>query len=229
MRSHRIQKTVLKDTAYTFDGEFSLFRNFTVVYQDRSSKGKFIELPDYTKPDDNDTSLIYGKKAVEDFSEEIKYQRRAHLKGKDSDNKPAPSTFYVDLGYEADPTNTDDTKKYKCVTVMFDYKLINNDSELEEKIAIIVQVKDLEDPEDVTKVINLQIKDLDLDSDVTEYLFRFTRGLEWGSETHGILDCNPNDSVNKGVYFTLNAPFNENINWGNRIDKRLPILAYRIY
>ena len=86
-------------------------------------------------------------------------------------------------------------------------------------------------PEDIAKekVINLQIKDLDLDSDVTEYLFRFTRGLEWGSETHGILDCNPNDSVNKGVYFTLNAPFNENINWGNRIDKRLPIFAYRIY
>lgn len=228
MRSHRIQKTVFKDTpSYTFSGDFSLFRNFTVKYQGNETNKQFIELPVYTQLDasksnednpDNDKYYIYGKKAVEDFSEEIKYQRRAHLK------KTEASKFQVDLGYEADPENTAEVKNYKCVTITFDYKLIG--TALEEKIIISVKV---EDPEDTSKTIDLQIKDLDLDSDVTEYLFRFTRGLEWGSETHGILDCNPNDSVNKGVYFTLNAPFNENINWGNRIDKRLPIFAYRIY
>ena len=36
-------------------------------------------------------------------------------------------------------------------------------------------------------------------------------------------------SVNKGVYFTLNAPFNEVIGWDTQENKkRMPIIAYRI-
>ena len=222
MRSHRIQKTAFRDPvapSYSISEDFifSKFENYQIKYQ----SGNFIVLPDYTEPAGNDTSLIYGKKAVEDFSEELKYQRRAHLKLVDSSsNKPKASKFQVDLGYAS--KTEDNTTKYQCVSVIFNYIVTGSGQEqtLEEKITIQFETANDE---------KLQIDDLDLDSDVTEYLFRFTRGLEWGSETHGILDCNPNESVNKGVYFTLNAPFNENIVWSTTSDKRIPIIAYRIF
>lgn len=223
MRSHRIQKTAFRDPIpanYTVSDDFvfSKFRKYGIKYQ----SGDFIELPKYTNPsDDVNTNLIYGRKAVEDFSEELKYQRRAHLKLVDSSNKPKASKFQVDLGYIS--KTEDNTTTYQCVSVIFNYIVTGStgNETLEEKI--IIQF------ETTTNDEKLQIKDLDLDSDVTEYLFRFTRGLEWGSETHGILDCNPNESVNKGVYFTLNAPFNENIDWSATSDKRVPIIAYRIF
>ena len=222
MRSHRIQKTAFRDPVasnYTISDDFvfSKFEYYEIKYQ----SGNFIELPDYTKPaSDVSTDIIYGKKAVEDFSEELKYQRRAHFKLVDQNNKPKASKFQVDLGYIAH--TEDSTTKYQCVSVIFDYIVTGSgqNQTLEEKIIIQFETKDNQ---------KLQIKDLDLDSDVTEYLFRFTRGLEWGSETHGILDCNPNESINKGVYFTLNAPFNENIDWSTTSDKRVPIVAYRIF
>ena len=100
MRSHRIQKAVFKDTPnYTFTGDFSLFREFTVKYQEEETNKKFTELPVYTQPATDATNtttdeyLIYGKKAVEDFSEEIKYQRRAHLK------KLMLLVYYLDLPF----------------------------------------------------------------------------------------------------------------------------------
>ena len=219
MRSHRIQKTALKNvtaTSYTFSEDFifSKFEKYEVVYKGNEDDKEFIELPVYTKPTGTDTSLIYGKKAVEDFSEEIKYQRRAHLK------KTEASKFQVDLGYFAHTEGN--TTTYQCVSVIFNYIVTGSgqNQTLEEKVTIQFETVDNQ---------KLQINDLDLDSDVTEYLFRFTRGLEWGSETHGILDCNPNESINKGVYFTLNAPFNENIDWNHNSDKRIPIVAYRIF
>ena len=72
--------------------------------------------------------------------------------------------------------------------------------------------------------MELVCDNLTLDSDVTDYLYRFTRGSDWGCETVGILDFNPNQSVNKGVYFTLNAPFNTNMGWIG--DVRKPIYGY---
>lgn len=230
MRSHRIQKTAFRDPATTSysiseDFVFSKFEKYEISFQGDEGNKTFTKLPVYTKPADSATNtttdeyLIYGKKAVEDFSEELKYQRRAHLK-KTENNKPKASKFQVDLGYSSKEAN--DTTTYQCVSIIFSYNVIGStgNETLEEKITIqFVEIGGKK----------LQIDELDLDSDVTEYLFRFTRGLEWGSETHGILDCNPNESINKGVYFTLNAPFNENIDWSSTSDKRNPIYAYRIF
>lgn len=213
MRSHRIQKTAFKDEATTYstseDFIFSKFEKYEIMYQEDDTDNKFIELQVYKTPTDN----IYGRKAVEDFSEELKFQRRSHLKTKTA------STFQVDLGYSSKLNG--ENKTYQCVSIIFNYILTGAapNQTIEEKVTIQFET---------TKNQKLQIDGLDLDSDVTEYLFRFTRGLEWGSETHGILDCNPNESVNKGVYFTLNAPFNENIDWSTTSDKRVPIMAYRI-
>lgn len=230
MRSHRIQKTAFKDpvtTSYSVskDFVFSKFEKYGIKYQGNETNKNFVKLPNYTKPANDATNttedeyLIYGKKAVEDFSEELKYQRRAHLKLVEN-NKPKASKFQVDLGYNSKTEGNATT--YQCVSVIFNYIVTGTapNETLEEKIIIQFETTENE---------KLQIDDLDLDSDVTEYLFRFTRGLEWGSETHGILDCNPNESINKGVYFTLNAPFNENIDWSLNSDKRNPIIAYRIF
>ena len=213
MRSHRIQKSAFKaGETYTFSDDFifSKFEFYDIKAKENDTTNPFIPLPTYTKPDD-DATEIYGKKEIEEFSEELKYQRRNHLKKLSSSNET--SSFKVDLAYFKPEDN-----KYKCVTLVFNYKYGTRENS--EKVTI-----EFETVNDET----LQIKDLDLDSDITEYLFRFTRGLSWGSETHGILDCNPNESVNKGVYFTLNAPFNEVIDWDTQENKkRMPILAYRI-
>ena len=215
MRSHRIQKSAFKagETSYTFadDFIFSKFEFYEIKGKENDTANPFTALPTYTELDDDTDTEIYGKKEIEEFSEELKYQRRNHLKSLSSSN--ATSSFQVDLAYA-----TTEDSKYKCVTLIFNYEL--KESEKIEKATIQFET--------TTNDEKLQIKDLDLDSDITEYLFRFTRGLSWGSETHGILDCNPNESVNKGVYFTLNAPFNEIIGWNPVNDKRVPILAYRI-
>lgn len=191
MRSHRIQKSAFKaGETYTFSDDFifSKFKFYTVKLKENDTANPFIPLPIYTETTD-DTTEIYGKKEIEEFSEELKYQRRNHLKKLSSSNET--SSFKVDLAYLKNEDN-----KYACVTLIFNYKYGTRENS--EKVTIEFE----------TDKETLQIKDLDLDSDITEYLFRFTRGLSWGSETHGILDCNPNESINKGVYFTLNAPFN---------------------
>lgn len=216
MRSHRIQKKAFtegNETNYSISENFvfSKFEKYEIAYKGDTTNNKFTKLPNYSKPSGSDD--IDGSKEVEDFSEELKYQRRTHLKTKTA------SKFQVDLGY-ASKTEGNVTE-YQCVSIIFNYTVKGQGSEqtLEEKVTIQFEAGDQK----------LQIDGLDLDSDITEYLFRFTRGLDWGSETHGILDCNPNESVNKGVYFTLNAPFNENINWSSTSDKRVLIIAYRIF
>ena len=219
MRSHGIQKKAFtegNETNYSTSDNFvfSKFEKYEIIYKGNETNKEFTDLPNYSKPTDTDTDDIDGSKKVEDFSEELKFQRRSHLKTKTA------SKFQVDLGYSSKIESN--ATQYQCVSIIFSYVLKGQGTEqtIEEKVTIQFET---------TGNQKLQIDGLDLDSDITEYLFRFTRGLDWGSETHGILDCNPNESVNKGVYFTLNAPFNENINWSSTSDKRVPIIAYRIF
>lgn len=220
MRSHRTQKKMLKDATATVsfadDFIFSKYQTYTVKEEDATG---FKTLGAYVKPADSalagSSIADAGIKAISDFSEELKWQRRGCIK--DNQNK----TITVNLAYLKT-----DSGKYKCVNLIFTYKQTNNgaaDSEADEEAEINVEVID---PDDDTKTLTLKTPPLTLDSDITEYLFRFTKGLSWGSVTYGILDCNPNESVNKGIYLTLNAPFNGSIEWGDEVRKL--ILAYKL-
>ena len=218
MRSQRLQKVPLKKEAtkgITVDDNlrFSKFEFMNVTLQD-TTDGDFQTITEYIQS----TSLT-GLSEVQTFSEEIKYRRLQcfkEMKSEDTTNKK----FEVDLAYE----QVED--KYKCVRLVFSYT--RDESTIKETAEIQVFAEDKPEPgmtgEDI-KHYQLTVKDLDLDSDVTDYLFRFTKGLTWGSETYAILDCNPNLAINKGIYLTLNVPFESNIAWGS--NKRKLIIAYR--
>ena len=99
MRSHRIQKSAFKDEpSYTFadDLMFSKFEFYDIKTKENDTANPFTPLPTYNKPND-DATEIYGKKEIEEFSEELKYQRRNHLKKLSSSNET--SSFQVDLAF----------------------------------------------------------------------------------------------------------------------------------
>lgn len=217
MRSQRLQKVPLKKEAtkgivVDTDLRFSKFEFMNVTLQENTNDS-FQTITEYIQS----TSLT-GLSEVQTFSEEIKYRRLQcfkEMKSSDTLN----TKFEVDLAYE----QVDN--KYKCVRLVFLYT--RDESAVKETAEIQVFAEDK--PTDVAgqaiQHYQLTIKDLDLDSDVTDYLFRFTKGLTWGSETYAILDCNPNLAINKGIYLTLNVPFESNIAWGS--NKRKLIIAYR--
>lgn len=221
MRSHRTQKKMLKDatTSVTFAANctFSKYESFDVVAE--SIEG-FTKLSAYTKPTDMSTEISGANsasiKAVSNFSEDLKYWRRNYMRSNED------ATFTVTLVYN----QTGD--KGNCVNIVFTYTkdTATGATEPIESVTMYVTVQDPDYPTDSTKTLKLETPKLDLDSDITEYLFRFTKGLSWGSVTYGILDCNPNESVNKGIYLTMNAPFNGSIGWGDEVRKL--ILAYKL-
>lgn len=211
MRSQRLQKGTFrnksfKSIALATDFRFSRFEFMDV---DLQQKDQFTRVDNYEEPENTSTTNIDGVTAVQEFSETLKYMRRTGLKG------PEGSTFVVDLAY------AEELEGYKCVRLVFNY-ISNTSNVIEETAEIQVFTKSKTNP---NQKYQLTIKNLNLDSDVTEYLFRFTKGLEWNSETYAILDCNPNLSVNKGIYLTMNVPFESNIAWG--VDKRKLIIAYK--
>lgn len=217
MRSHRTQKKISKtasgiiEFAPTFT--FSRYENFEVATKEATG---FKALEKYVAPtaqQSTESAKSFDNVAISDFSEELKFQRRSHVKSNED------STFTVTLAYEKD-----DSDKYKCVDIIFNYKKDTTSGATEslESAELAVTVKD---PQNADSTLDLKVEDLDLDSDITEYLFRFTRGLAWGSATYAILDCNANESVNKGIYLTMNAPFNYSIQWGDEVRKL--ILAYK--
>lgn len=223
MRSHRTQKKMIKAASTTVsfadDFTFSKYENYTVAEEDISADtAGFVQIGAYAKPADMTGEANAGAsiKAVSNFSEDLKYWRRHCMRTN------AASTFTVNLVYEKNET---DDKKGKCVNIVFTYKKDNTTGATEPLESIKMNVK-VQDPADSSKTLTLETPDLDLDSDITEYLFRFTKGLSWGSVTYGILDCNPNESVNKGIYLTMNAPFNGSIKWGDEVRKL--ILAYKL-
>ena len=57
------------------------------------------------------------------------------------------------------------------------------------------------------------INDLTFDSDIDDGLWRLTEKSEWKAKTYLVLDFNKNLMVNKGIYLTLDLPFNNNISW----------------
>lgn len=208
---------MLKEATATIDFAddftFSKYQNYTV---NGVATTGFKTLKAYEKPASSTTTPALAAnadvKAVSDFSEELKWERRGFIKN----NKTG--TITVNLAYNIE------NSKYQCVNIIFRYKATTaTDGEADEEAEINVEVVD---PDDSTKTLTLKTPALTLDSDITEYLFRFTKGLSWGSVTYGILDCNPNESVNKGIYLTMNAPFNGSIGWGDEVRKL--ILAYKL-
>lgn len=223
MRSHRLQKMPikgksLKAVSINDDIRFSKFEFMDVTPQADGDEGTFTTIDVYDEDEIGSNKAYineYGLLAVQDFSDALKIKRRNALRGE------ANSHFSVDLAYEK-ITEAGSVTGYKCVRLVFNYTYDSSTSVMSEAVEIQVFAQDKTND---TQKYQLVVPELNLDSDVTEYLFRFTKGLTWGSETYAILDCNPNLAVNKGVYLTMNVPFESNIAWG--IEKRKLIVAYR--
>ena len=173
----------------------------------------------------NTGSNVKGLVSVEEFAEEIRFKRKEMAQElseyaipTDKDQATIDLIFF--LIYEK---NIDDIeRKSKTINVHFIFTKLKGSTEVTEHIRITQGTTGTTG----TSGPDLSCDNLTLDSDVTDYLYRFTRGSDWGCETVGILDFNPNQCVNKGVYFTLNAPFNTNIGWIG--DVRKPIYGYFI-
>lgn len=233
MRSHRLQKMPIKGKSLrsitiSDNFRFSKFEFMDVTPQVNGDEGDFttIDVYDESQIGSKDYINEYGLLAVQDFSDALKIKRRNALRGK------TDTQFSVDLAYEKITDSSDTVTGYKCVRLVFSYVYDSSASAstpvMNETVEIQVFAQDKQTAgmtgQDIKKY-QLVVPALNLDSDVTEYLFRFTKGLTWGSETYAILDCNPNLAVNKGVYLTMNVPFESNIAWG--IEKRKLIVAYR--
>lgn len=225
MRSYRLQKMPikgksLKSVAINDDIRFSKFEFMDVTPQANGDEGNFTTIDVYDESDIGKETYIneYGLLAVQDFSDALKIKRRTALR----DTKD--THFSVDLAYEK-ITEAGTVTGYKCVRLVFNYTYNSSTHVMKETVEIQVFAQDKQIAGQTPKKYQLVVPELNLDSDVTEYLFRFTKGLTWGSETYAILDCNPNLAVNKGVYLTMNVPFESNIAWG--IEKRKLIIAYR--
>lgn len=185
--------------------------------------------PDYSESLDyestssgfNAGSNVKGLVSVEEFAEEIRFKRKEAIQNLSAftippGNNGAKKTLAYYLIYEK---NIDDIERNsKTISIYFTFTKLTGSTEVTEEVRINQVGNNNE---------SLNCTNLTLDSDVTDYLYRFTRGSDWGCETVAILDFNPNQSVNKGVYFTLNAPFNTNIGWIG--DVRKPIYGYFIY
>lgn len=226
-----------------FKKEVPVFRETTEVNIDnfKSEKYEFYEpyviepdsgitikyFPDYSESLDyestssgfNTGSNVKGLVSVEEFAEEIRFKRKEviqklldHVISANKDKAIIQLIYH--LIYEK---NIDDIeRKGKEIRLFFTLTKLKGSTEVTEEVELI---QDCDDGN-----LSLVCRKLTLDSDVTDYLYRFTRGSDWGCETVGILDFNPNQSVNKGVYLTLNAPFNTNIGWIG--DVRKPIYGY---
>ena len=167
----------------------------------------------------NEGSNVKGLVSVEEFAEEIRFKRKEKAQELSvytipDDKEQATIDLIFYLIYEKNIDNIE--RKSKTINVHFIFTKLKGSTEVTEHIRITQG----------TNFDDISCDNLTLDSDVTDYLYRFTRGSDWGCETVGILDFNPNQSVNKGVYFTLNAPFNTNIGWIG--DVRKPIYGYSI-
>lgn len=184
--------------------------------------------PDYSESLDyestssgfNTGSNVKGLVSVEEFAEEIRFKRKEAAQELSAytiptNNNKATKILVVHLIYEKNINDIE--RNSKTIVIRFIFTKLKGSTEVTENIQINQAIKSTQ---------NLVCDNLTLDSDVTDYLYRFTRGSDWGCETVGILDFNPNQSVNKGVYFTLNAPFNTNIGWIG--DVRKPIYGYFI-
>ena len=235
MRSYRTpnrrfkkEVPVFKDTVEvnTENMKFEKYKFFEPFAYEPASQYTIKYFPDYSEsityeenPSNfNEGSNVKGLVSVEEFAEEIRFKRKEaaqHLSdfAIPSGNNGAKIDLVCYLIYEK---NIDDIeRKSKTIDICFSFKKFTGSTEITEEVRITQRCNN-----------NLLIvcTNLTLDSDVTDYLYRFTRGSDWGCETVGILDFNPNQSVNKGVYFTLNAPFNTNVGWIG--DVRKPIYGY---
>lgn len=212
MRSHRFQKSSKVRKAAAFSNDTTVL---VAKYEEMTpvlSASSMVPLETFIGGLGPDS--LKGVTKVSEFSEDLKYKRRYHMKNYDKDNV-RNNSFGLMLYYE-DGTEMVSAEYMKGLIVTFKYTKPGDD--IVEKAAISYYTKS--DGNDNIYTVD----DLDLDSDITEYLFRFTRGLSWGSETVAILDCNPDQAVEKGIYLTLNAPFNCNIKWG--MNKRKLIKGY---
>lgn len=181
--------------------------------------------PDYSESLDyestssgfNTGSNVKGLVSVEEFAEEIRFKRKQVAQDLLKYEIPASKNQATNnlLCYLIYEKNIDgNEEKIKTITIEFLFTKLKGSTEVTENVRM--RQPCIEE--------NIFCDNLTLDSDVTDYLYRFTRGSDWGCETVGILDFNPNQCVNKGVYFTLNAPFNTNIGWIG--DVRKPIYGY---
>lgn len=210
MRSHRFQKSSKVRKAAAFSNDTTVL---VAKYEDMTPLlpvENMIPLETFIGGLGPDS--LKGVTKVSEFSEELKYKRRYHMKNYNSDGRN--NSFVLGLYYE-DGTVSADPAYMKGLMITFKYTKPGDD--IVEKVAINYIANGNDN-------VVFTVDDLDLDSDITEYLFRFTRGLTWGSETVAILDCNPDQAVEKGIYLTLNAPFNSNIKWG--MNKRKLIKGY---
>lgn len=236
MRSYRTpnrrfkkEVPVFKDTVEvnTENMKFEDYGFYKPIVYELNSNYNVKYFPDYSEsityeenPSNfNEGSNVKGLVSVEEFAEEIRFKRKeaaqelsAHTVP--TNNNKSTKELVYHLIYEK---NIDDIEgKIKTISIHFVFTKLKGSTEVTESIEITQG----------TNRVYLSCTNLTLDSDVTDYLYRFTRGSDWGCETVGILDFNPNQSVNKGVYFTLNAPFNTNIGWIG--DVRKPIYGYYI-
>ena len=237
MRTHRFYKSSQisgrgnTPTVITIDEGnfiFSKFENMTVktlaantqitvtdpTTSETTEVDFWTQLPEYAVVDSNTQTDPTGQNdqgimALKIFREDLKYKRLEQLKSTIPSGKY--KTFTVALGYDKNETD------YKVIYLDFYYW--NDGNNKREQVTIRFENSEANQPAYV-------IRRLDIDSDITEYLFRLTDGLDWGKRTYMLLDFNPNQCVNKGVYVVLNAPFNNNIGWID--NNRKLVQAYNI-
>lgn len=111
----------------------------------------------------------------------------------------------------------EDVKKYVEI-VMYKEKDTENEQNqkaLKEEIKgrVLVRVPNTKGLTGADDCTYYGVNDLTFDSDIDDGLWRLTEKSEWKAKTYLVLDFNKNLMVNKGIYLTLDLPFNNNIGW----------------
>ena len=111
----------------------------------------------------------------------------------------------------------EDVKKYVEI-VMYKEKDTENEENpktLKEEIKgrVLVRVPNTKGLTGTDDCTYYGVNDLTFDSDIDDGLWRLTEKSEWKAKTYLVLDFNKNLMVNKGIYLTLDLPFNNNIGW----------------
>lgn len=111
----------------------------------------------------------------------------------------------------------EDVKKYIEI-VMYkekDEEAGESSKALKEEIKgrVLVRVPNTKGLTDADDCTYYGVNELIFDSDIDDGLWRLTEKSEWKAKTYLVLDFNKNLMVNKGIYLTLDLPFNNNIGW----------------
>lgn len=175
--------------------------NGTPIYQ----KNEIISIQQYS----DNTTENYNKEGNPDV---IKFRKLVTNKLLQLDSYDYSGTDKKEVGFVLTlEINDEDIKKYIEIVI---YKKIE-ENELNEEIygRILVRVPNSKISNSEDDCTFYGINNLIFDSDIDDGLWRLTEKSEWKAKTYLILDFNKNLMVNKGIYLTLDLPFNNNIGW----------------